>query len=197
MGPVGGWVIASRRPAATGHTGVVLIRPARPDEADALAGLAVRSKAHWPYPAAFVARFARDLALTPEVVAANDVWVAERPCRYPTISGEVRGFYTLLHRGALTVLDDLWLDPGEIGRGSGRLLFEHATARATAEGASTMEWEAEPYAVGFYERMGATTEGWVDSPLGRRLPVMRLVLGVGPAVLIGGHGERPACCGPC
>jgi GNAT superfamily N-acetyltransferase len=151
----------------------MLIRPARPDEAAFLAALAVRSKGHWPYPAAFLARFARTLALTPDVVAANDVNVGER-------AGEVRGFYTLLHRGVLAVLDDLWLEPAEIGRGSGRLLFEHAVARATAAGGTVLEWEAEPYATGFYERMGGVTAGWTDSPLGRRLPVMRLPLSRGP-----------------
>lgn len=145
------------------------IRPARPEEADELAALAVRSKAHWPYPAAFIARFARDAGLTAEVVAANDVQVAER-------EGSIRGFYTLLHRGPTAVLDDLWLEPAEIGRGCGRLLFEHAAARAAAAGATSMEWEAEPYAAGFYLRMGAATVGWADSRLGRKLPVMRRTL---------------------
>jgi GNAT superfamily N-acetyltransferase len=151
----------------------MFFRPARPDEAAFLAALAVRSKGHWPYPAAFLARFARTLALTPDVVAANDVYVGEH-------AGEVRGFYTLLHRGALAVLDDLWLEPAEIGRGSGRLLFEHAVARATAAGSTVLEWEAEPYATGFYERMGGVSAGWTDSPLGRRMPVMRLPLSRGP-----------------
>lgn len=147
-----------------------LIRPARPDEADALAALAVRSKAHWSYPADVLARFARSLGLTPDVVEVNDVWVLERDAR-------VCGFYTLLHRGAHAVLDDLWLDPDEIGRGSGRLLFDHAVARATAAGARTLEWDADPHAAGFYERMGAVTVGRVDSPWGRAQPVMRLTLG--------------------
>lgn len=155
-------------------TGVVTLRPARPDEAAELAALAVRSKAHWPYPAAFVARFARSFGLTPEVVAANDVRVAER-------DGTVLGFATLLQRGGLAVLDDLWLDPTEIGRGTGRLLFEHAVARAAATGAAVLEWHAEPHATGFYEHMGAATVGWVDSPLGRAQPVMRLPLHSGPA----------------
>lgn len=152
----------------------MIVRPARPDEAGALAALAVRSKAHWPYPAAFLARFARSIGLTPEVVAANDVQVAEH-------DGVVRGFYTLLRRGEVTVLDDLWLEPAEIGRGTGRLLFEHAAARAAAAGASVLEWEAEPYSAGFYERMGASTVGWADSPLGRGLPVMRVRLDGGRA----------------
>lgn len=149
------------------------IRPARPDEAPALAALAVRSKAYWPYPAALLARFARDQGLTEEVVAANDVQVAER-------GGELRGFYTVLHRGTLAVLDDLWLEPAEIGRGSGRLLFADAARRAAAAGALRMEWEAEPYAAGFYLRMGAVTSGWSEPRLGRRLPVMGCPLRADP-----------------
>ncbi|WP_214371197.1 GNAT family N-acetyltransferase [Pseudonocardia sp. H11422] len=146
------------------------IRPARPDEAAALAAIAVRAKAHWGYPAEFVARFARSLGLTPEVVAANDVWVAER-------GSVVVGFYTLLHRGELAVLDDLWLEPEEIGHGLGRLLFEHARDRAAAAGAEVLEWEAEPYALGFYERMGGRRVRMTDSTLGRKLPVMQVPLG--------------------
>nr|WP_239028783.1 GNAT family N-acetyltransferase [Pseudonocardia acidicola] len=147
-----------------------MIRPARPDEADLLTGIAVRSKAYWPYPDRFIARFARSLGLSPEVIAANEVWVADR-------DDVVVGFYTVLQRGELAVLDDMWLEPAEIGCGLGRRLFEHARARATAVGAAVLEWEAEPYAVGFYERMGGRQVRMTDSPLGRKLPVMRLALG--------------------
>lgn len=145
------------------------IRRARPDEADELTRLAVRSKAYWPYPAEIVARFARKLGLTAEVLAVNDAWVADR-------SGVALGFYLLLHRGDRAVLDDLWLEPGEIGTGLGGRLFRHARDRAAAVGARVLEWDAEPYALGFYERMGARQVASVDSPLGRRLPVMRLDL---------------------
>lgn len=148
---------------------IPLIRAARADEAGQLAALAVRSKAHWPYPADFIARFARSLTLTPEVVEHNDVWVAER-------DGVACGFYTLLHRGEVCILDDLWVDPGAIGSGTGRALFEHAAARAAAAGATALEWDAEPYATGFYERMGGRQVGTAGSPLGRSLPVMRLRL---------------------
>lgn len=146
-----------------------MIRRARADEAEELAALAVRSKGYWTYPAAFLDRFARTLGLTPEVVAANDVHVLER-------DGRVRGFCTVLHRGERAVLDDLWLDVDEIGHGSGRLLFDHAVALAAAAGARVLEWDAEPYAAGFYERMGATTVGLTESPLGRSMPVMRLLI---------------------
>lgn len=148
----------------------VTLRRARGDEAAALAALAVRSKGHWPYPPEFRARFAATLGMSAEVIAANDVWVA-------THDAEVRGFVTLLHRADRTILDDLWLEPDEIGRGTGRLLFDHARARAAAAGARVLEWEAEPYAAGFYERMGGVVVGMVDSPLGRPLPLMRVPVG--------------------
>lgn len=146
-----------------------VLRRARPGEAAELAALAVRSKGHWPYPPEFLARFARHQGLTEDVLAANEVWVVER-------DAAVRGFYTLLHRAERAVLDDLWLEPAEIGRGSGRRLFDHACSRALAAGARVLEWDADPHAVGFYERMGANTVGWSESPLGRRLPLMRLTL---------------------
>ncbi len=135
-----------------------------------LAGIAVRSKAFWPYPADLIARFGRTLGLTPDVIATNEGWVAER-------DGVILGFYLLLHRGERAILDDLWLEPAEIGRGVGRALFTHARDRAAAAGAHALEWDAEPYAVGFYERMGGRRVRFVDSPLGRPLPVMRLALG--------------------
>ncbi|MFC5996033.1 GNAT family N-acetyltransferase [Pseudonocardia hispaniensis] len=148
----------------------MLIRRARPDEAGLLAELAVRSKAYWPYPPEFIARFAETLGLTPDVIATNEAWVAER-------GGAVLAFYLLVHRDERTFLDDLWLEPAVIGQGIGRALFSHARERAAAAGARFLEWDAEPYAVGFYRRMGGRHIGFVDSPLGRELPTMRLALG--------------------
>ncbi|MEJ3655729.1 GNAT family N-acetyltransferase [Actinomycetes bacterium KLBMP 9759] len=158
-----------RKPAVERLPSGILIRTARQEEAPELRMLAIRSKSHWPYPAEFLRRWARVMSITPEVIAANDVRVAER-------SGLVVGFSTVLRRGAVAVLDDLWVDPPEIGRGTGRLLFEDAAERAAAAGARLLEWEAEPYAVAFYERMGGIRTGYADSPLGRPLPTMHLPL---------------------
>jgi hypothetical protein len=53
-----------------------------------------------------------------------------------------------------------------------------AAAQAKAAGATAMEWEAEPFAVGFYEKMGGRhlrdsepSEIW-----NRKLPIMGLDL---------------------
>ncbi|HKG42773.1 MAG TPA: GNAT family N-acetyltransferase [Gaiellaceae bacterium] len=59
-------------------------------------------------------------------------------------------------RGEIGWLEDLWVEPAWIGRGVGRRLFEHVAQRAREHGARRLEWEAEPNARSFYERLGAT-----------------------------------------
>lgn len=147
----------------------VKIRPARPDEAPELTEIAVASKAHWGYDQAFMAR-ARDLlAIEPEYIAAHEVWVAVEDIA-------PLGFYALLIDGDTAVLDHLWLVPSAIGHGLGRMLFEHAAQGARANRSVRLEWEAEPNAVGFYRRMGATRDRIAVNELGRELEVYRLEL---------------------
>jgi ribosomal protein S18 acetylase RimI-like enzyme len=76
-------------------------------------------------------------------------------------------------------LEDLWLEPALIGTGLGRMLFEHAVSVAAAHGATRLEWDAEPYAQGFYRAMGGEEIGRSPSvaEAGRTLPRMRLQLG--------------------
>jgi GNAT superfamily N-acetyltransferase len=64
--------------------------------------------------------------------------------------------------------------------GHGRRLWEHAARVARARGASALELDAEPNAIGFYERMGAVLIGTSPSPVdpGRQLPRMRIELSV-------------------
>jgi len=72
----------------------------------------------------------------PESLGRRLVYVAET-------QGEPIGWAALVPRGEVGWLEDLWIEPDWIGRGIGRLLFEHVAER-----------EAEPNARGFYERMG-------------------------------------------
>jgi GNAT superfamily N-acetyltransferase len=73
------------------------------------------------------------------------------------------------------VLDDLWVEPGAMGGGIGTGLFRFAAERARELGARTMEWEAEPNAIGFYERMGGRyVRDSEPSEFGRILPVMAI-----------------------
>jgi GNAT superfamily N-acetyltransferase len=144
----------------------VVIRPSRNEEAARLKQIAIASKAHWGYPLQQVREWASHGDFTPERLQELVVFVAED-------AGQAVGWCSLVPRGAVCWLEDLWVEPKSIGRGVGTQLFSHAVRYAAAEGAERLEWEAEPNAVGFYERLGGvylrespTTE-W-----GRRLPIM-------------------------
>lgn len=145
------------------------IRRAGPDEAEALTALARRAKAHWPYSHALLATFAAEIALTPLDIERDEVWVldADRPV----------GFHRVV-AGEPAILEDLWVDPVVIGRGHGRALWSHAVAVACATGARALELDADPHAIGFYERMGAIRIGDTPSAVvpGRMLPRMRIDL---------------------
>ena len=147
------------------------IRRAQPEEAADLRALAHRSKAHWPYSDEFLEKVRPLLTLEPDDVAAHEVWVLET-------DGRVVGWHRVTLHDDRAELEDLWLEPGWIGSGWGRQLFEHAVGVARGAGATRLEWDAEPYAEGFYRAMGGEEIGRSPSAAvpGRTLPRMRLEL---------------------
>ncbi len=156
------------------HPGTPLIRHARPDEAPALRALAHRSKAHWPYDAVFLERVRPLLRLEPRDIETAEVWVLEE-------GGQAAGWHRVTIHGQRAELEDLWLEPRLIRTGRGRLLFEHAAGVARRHGARHLDWDAEPYAEGFYRAMGGVEIGRTQSAAeaGRTLPRMRLDLSRG------------------
>ena len=133
--------------------------------------LAHRSKAHWPYSAAFLETVRPMLQLDDDDVATHEVHVLER-------DGVVLGWHRITVHGEAAELEDLWLEPALIGKGHGRELFDHAATVAWGHGARVLEWDAEPFARGFYEAMGGVEVGRTPSAAapGRTLPRMRLEL---------------------
>lgn len=146
------------------------VRPARPDEAAALTALAMRSKAHWGYDAAFMERAAPDLRIAPEVIQDGTAFVAEN-------GASVMGFCLLAVVDGVTTLRDLWVDPPAIGTGVGKELWSHMLEQARRLGYVTVRITSEPNAEGFYVKMGARRVGSVESTVvkGRMLPVMEVV----------------------
>jgi GNAT superfamily N-acetyltransferase len=159
------------------------IRPARPDEAAALTELALRSKAHWGYSAAFMAAVRAELTQNPSDIGRHPTFVAED-------RRDVGGFYTLRPRpdGELE-LADLFVAPEWIGRGCGRALLAHARDQARALGYRRMVVQSDPYAEGFYVRAGGRVIGSEPSGSipGRTLPLLAFDL---EAVEAGHEGAR-------
>jgi GNAT superfamily N-acetyltransferase len=149
-------------------TSLYTIRPAQTNEAELLTGIALRSKAYWGYSTAFMEAAVAEMTVTPGQLAVHTVYVLD-------YQSAPRGFYQLRRLTAEQVeLTDLFLDPSVIGKGWGRALWQHAVDTARVLGYTSMTWESDPYAEGFYLRMGAQRVGEVESSVkpGRWLPHM-------------------------
>jgi GNAT superfamily N-acetyltransferase len=152
---------------------VVVIRRARPEEAETLSGLMRRSKAHWGYDQAFMEVNQALLTITAEAIKRDTVYIAE-------VGDRVAGMSHLAQlEGDEALLDDLFVEPEHIGTGVGAALWRHAAGLAREWGARAIVLDADPNARPFYERMGAVITGETASTTmpGRTMPRMRYELG--------------------
>jgi GNAT superfamily N-acetyltransferase len=148
----------------------VRIRRARPSEGERLREIAIASKRHWGYELARVEEWAATSDYSAPGIRAKGVFVAES-------GGQVVAWAALVSKGEVIWLDDLWVAPEWIGRGVGSLLFRHAVENARRLGGSRLEWEAEPNAVGFYEKLGCQyLRESEPGAWGRSVPVMGIAL---------------------
>jgi len=144
----------------------MVIRPADPDEGERLRQIAAAAKGVWGYEPGRVGAWAASLDLTPGRLAAAHAFVAE-------VAGRAIGWAEILPpEGGVCVLEHLWVEPARIRGGVGTRLFAFAADRARDLGATTMEWEAEPNALGFYTRMGGRPVRTTVSEWGRELSIM-------------------------
>jgi predicted N-acetyltransferase YhbS len=136
----------------------MLIRRATGDDADALTDLAHRAKAHWGYPASWMREWDPQLTIIPGYLEAHDVWVAER-------DGAVVGMCALEDLGARWNLEHVWVEPAAHRAGIGRALVTRALDEARRRHPGVVELLADPFARGFYERLGARHAGEVPAPM--------------------------------
>lgn len=151
---------------------MILIQPARSEQADQLTQVALAAKAHWGYPERWLEIWKPQLTLSPEYFVEHEGWMAvakETPI----------GFYTLEDRNGSAWLENLWVLPEYIGKGVGKTLFLHAVELSRERGYKTLQLESDPNAVGFYEKMGMHKIGERHSEVDgqpRVLPIMELLL---------------------
>jgi GNAT superfamily N-acetyltransferase len=148
----------------------VVIRPGRPEEGERLKEIAIGAKGFWGYEAEKVREWGHQGDFAPERLRELIVFVAES-------GGRAIGWASLIPKNEVGWLEDLWIDPTWIGKGVGSLLFRHAAQHARGLGARRLEWEAEPNAIGFYEKMGGTyVRPSEQTEWGRYLDVMGVEL---------------------
>jgi len=147
-------------------------RRAIPGEADELSEIAYSAIAHWGYPRCWMEIWKPQFDFLPEYFERHESWVVE-------LEDRPIGFYTLQEKNGNAWLENLWVLPEFIGRGIGRQLFIHALSRSRTKGHLSLQLEADPNAVGFYEKMGMFKIGErkyeVEGKL-RILPIMEMKL---------------------
>lgn len=155
----------------------ICIREAVPDDAAALSSLAFKSKASWGYDIDFMKRCRAELTYTADQIASQDhvFFVCE-------IDDDPVAFYALdvLDRGRAE-LEALFVKPGYIGQGIGKMLVEHMSGEAAARGVNSVTIQGDPNAEDFYLSIGATAAGYRESASirGRFLPVFILAIAEG------------------
>lgn len=147
------------------------VRPARSDELEELSELCMRSKAWWGYDDAFMEACRDELSLTEQDLETTSVAVLE-------IEGKPAGVGQIDHQGDWAEVDKLFIAPGAIGTGAGRVLWNWCVETARSGGATTLKIVADPGAAPFYEHMGAKPDGSAPSGSipGRELPCLRFAL---------------------
>ena len=143
----------------------LVIRRGRGDEGARLKEIAIASKGHWGYPPERVREWADRGDFDPETLEKLALFVAE-------VNGRTIAWASVEPRGDVAWLADLWVEPEWIRKGVGKWLFRQAAEHARTAGARAMEWEAEPNALGFYEKMGGRYLRDSTSEWGRTLSVM-------------------------
>jgi N-acetylglutamate synthase-like GNAT family acetyltransferase len=134
------------------------IRRALVQEAGALSDLASRSKSHWPYDEEYLQLCRSVTHVTEEDIQAWPFSVISR-------EGLLCGFSAVCELQGERMLDHLWIDPPYMGKGLGRMLFEESVARAIGLGWASFTIASDPYAEGFYKKIGAKRIGERESKI--------------------------------
>ncbi len=125
------------------------LRRAEPHEAEELEELQARSASHWDYPDGYFDWAGDARSIRESYVRDNTVLVLVDN------DGRKLGFYGFTQDDDGLLLDKMFLDVDQIGRGLGRVLWQHAVQTARDLGASEFIIGADPNAAPFYESMGA------------------------------------------
>jgi GNAT superfamily N-acetyltransferase len=128
------------------------IRRARPDEVEVVRSLIVESMGHWDRSPAYLAEAAELMSLDADDLARDEAFVL-------TIGPEIVAFSRVSLADRSAEIEELHVRPRWIGQGLGRALFEHAAQAARERGAVVLRWSTDPYALGFYTRMGGRVIG--------------------------------------
>jgi GNAT superfamily N-acetyltransferase len=144
------------------------IRRAQVCESEILTNIAIRSEAYWGYDLNFMEKFKFIYKVTEEFINNNPTFVIEE--------GEnIIGFYGVTSSDKETSLEYLYVEPQKIGKGYGKLLWNHMVDVCSKRGMNEIVLVTSPQAKEFYIKMGAIPSGEVDSLVIKDRKVPKLI----------------------
>ena len=159
-----------------------MIRPAVEKDSDVLTALSFASKGYWNYPEGYFEIWKNELTISEEYIQKNDVFVYE--------SGtSVIGYYSVVNLendikiSGITIkkgawLDHMFIDPLNIGKGIGTILFNHMRKWCFDIAIREIGILADPNSRGFYEKMGCIYQHEYPSTIeGRTTPYLQYYVG--------------------
>ena len=154
----------------------LVIRSARPDEAELLSHMIFRAMSYWEYPRELLEHWLEcgRFTVTPEEIELGGIFVAE-----DEEEDEVVGFYAIEVSGEVCELRHLFVVPELVGTDIQEMLFFDACELAETSGAECMAIPTDAHYAGFYEEMGAEKIGErsIKTPVGDMpFSVMRMAL---------------------
>lgn len=157
------------------------IKKAEINHNDILTQIAFAAKRHWNYPDEYLKIWNDELTITKHYIKKNQVFAAE-------IEGKIVGFYSIafnpsdFYAGDVFVQHGHWLDhmfilPEFHGHKIGSKLIEHCKTVCRQEQIKELLIFVDPFAEGFYRKMGAEfLYNSKSSIKNRELPVYKLTI---------------------
>ncbi|AZQ44941.1 GNAT family N-acetyltransferase [Nonlabens ponticola] len=137
-----------------------------PSAAATLTSLALKSKAYWDYPAAWLDLWKEDLKVDQEYF---EKFMLYGIYRY----NKIIGFYSYQLQDRTAYIDMLFIDPIFIGRQLGSRLLSHCLNKIKDHGIQTAYLYSDPHAQVFYEKHGFCETGKIKTAIQNRfLPIM-------------------------
>jgi GNAT superfamily N-acetyltransferase len=161
----------------------LVIEKAQPSEHSVLTEIAFAAKRHWNYPKDYYEIWKTELMITDEYINRNIVYSAKH-------ESCLIGFYSIVenpadfYSGEILIPKGIWLDhmfihPEFHHLGIGRKMIRHLRQNAPAHEIEKLLIFVEPFARGFYEKIGAEFLYMSNSSIpGRWIPVYELRIGL-------------------
>ncbi len=137
----------------------IMIRPADVVDSDILTSISFAAKRYWKYPEEYYGVWKDELTITLDYINNNQVHVA-------MVEDDVVGFISIaelkddFQTGEFLIRKGYWLDhifinPDYIGRKVGTKLISFAKELCRSKNITSLHILSDPYAKGFYDRIGA------------------------------------------